>query len=145
MPQIKLEPLGLNLQVTETEGLLLAFKRAKVDLAAACGGQGTCGTCAIKILKAGSALSPMQTQELKTLQNVHKDPNQYRLSCQTNVIEDGVVFQLNHKAARKLAQIFERLKNRRAPRNIVHPGTGKILVEKDGIITQEILEQLLSV
>ena len=145
MPQIKLEPLGLNLQVAEAEGLLRAFQRAKVDLDAACGGQGTCGTCAIKILKAGTALSPMQIQELTTLQNARKDPQHYRLSCQTYAIDDGVVFQLNHKAARKLVQIFERLKNRRAPRNIVHPGTGEILVERDGIITQEILERLLSV
>jgi len=144
MPKIKVEPLGLSLNVTQTEGLLKAFKRAKVDLVASCGGQGNCGTCAVKISERGAALTPMQADELSTLQNSRKDPTQYRLSCQTYVLEDGAVFQLNAKESRKLNQILERLKNRRAPHDITHPVTRKLLVKKDGIITQSILECLLS-
>jgi ferredoxin len=144
MPQIKLEPLGINLSVSEAEELLLALQRAKVQLDAVCGGQGTCGTCAVQLFEGEVALSPMQSLELTTLKNTRKDPTRYRLSCQTHVIEDGVVFYLSNKATKKLTQIFERLKDRRAPENIIHPLTGELLVEQGGIITQPILEQLLS-
>lgn len=144
MPRIRLEPLGINLNVTEAEVLLQALKRAKVEMDAVCEGKGICGTCALQIFEGEAALTPMKTLEMATLKNVRKDPEKYRLTCQTHVLEDGVVFHLNNRAAKKLIQIFERLKDRRAPKNIIHPVTGEVLVEQDGIITQAILEQLLS-
>lgn len=144
MPRIRLEPLGITLNVTEAEVLLLALKRAKVELDAVCEGQGTCGTCALQLFEGGAALSPMNPLERTTLKNTRKDLERYRLTCQTHVLEDGVVFYLNNKAAKKLIQIWERLKNRRAPQDILHPTTGELLVKKDGIITQAILERLLS-
>ncbi|HEY9694782.1 MAG TPA: 2Fe-2S iron-sulfur cluster-binding protein [Oculatellaceae cyanobacterium] len=144
MPQIRVEPLGINLNVTETEVLLRSLKRAKVELDAVCGGQGTCGTCALQIFEGQAALSPMKPLEATTLQNTRKDPEKYRLTCQTNVIRDGAVCYLNNKAAKKLNQIFERLKDRRAPQNIIHPISGELLVAQNGIITQDILEKLLS-
>lgn len=144
MPIIRLEPLGININVTEPEKLLEVLKRAKVELDSVCGGKGTCGTCAVQVLKGMPALSPIESQEITTLKNIRKEPEHYRLTCQTHVLEDGVVFYLNNKNARKLIQIFERLKNRRAPRNIIHPVTGKLLLHENEIITQDILEQLLS-
>lgn len=144
MPRIKLEPLGIYINVSPKSELWRSLKHAKVELAAICGGQGTCGTCALRIFDGANSLSPMQTLEQITLRNTRKDISLYRLTCQASVIEDGVVFYLDNKTDKKLVQIFERLKNRLAPRNIYHPISGALLVQEGNLITQEILERLLS-
>ena len=144
MPRIKLEPLGITINVSATDSLWRSLKHAKVELIATCAGQGTCGTCALRVFEGASNLSPMQNLEQITLKNTRRDLSQYRLTCQTSVLEDGVVFYLDNKADKKLAQIFARLKNHLAPRNIYHPLTGKLLVQEGNMITQEALERLLS-
>ncbi len=144
MPRIKLEPLGISINVSAKNRLWRSLKHAKVELAATCGGQGTCGTCALRVFDGASSLSPMQNLEQVTLKNTRKDISLYRLTCQTSVVGDGVVFYLDNKADKKLAQIFARLKNRLAPLNIYHPITGALLVQEGNLITQEILEKLLS-
>ena len=144
MPTIRVDPLGLSLNVPPTEDLLKAFQRAKVDLVATCGGQGNCGTCAVQIAQGEKSLTPMRSQERSILENTRKDPTKYRLSCQTCAVEEGVVFHLTAKETKKLTQILDRLKNRIAPRDITHPITRELLVPKNGIITQSILECLLS-
>ncbi|PZO44621.1 MAG: ferredoxin [Pseudanabaena frigida] len=144
MPCIKLEPLGITINVSAKNRLWRSLKHAKVDMPATCGGQGTCGTCALRVFEGGSNLSAMQTLEQVTLKNIRKDLSLYRLTCQASVLKDGVVFYLDNKADKKLAQIFARLKNRLAPRNIYHPLTGELLVQEGKLITQETLERLLS-
>jgi len=144
MPRIKLEPLGITINVSAKNGLWRSLKHAKVELVATCQGQGTCGTCALRVFEGASCLSPMQTLEQVTLKNTRRDLSLYRLTCQASVLEDGVVFYLDNKADKKLVQIFERLRNRIAPRNIYHPITNELLVQEGNLITQEILERLLS-
>ena len=144
MPRIKLEPLGITINVSAKNGLWRSLKHAKVELAATCQGQGTCGTCALRIFDGASCLSPMETLEQITLKNTRRDLSLYRLTCQASALKDGVVFFFDNKADKKLAQIFARLKNRLAPRNIYHPITEVLLVQEGNLITQEILEQLLS-
>ena len=144
MPRIKLEPLGITINVSAKNALWRSLKHAKVELAATCGGQGTCGTCALRVFDGANSLSPMQSLEQVTLKNTRRDLSLYRLTCQASVVADGVVFYLDNKTDKKLAQIFSRLKNRLAPRNIYHPLTGELLVQEGNLITQEILERLLS-
>ena len=144
MPRIKLEPLGITINVSAKDRLWRSLKHAKVELAATCNGQGSCGTCALRVFDGASSLSPMETLEQVTLKNTRRDLSLYRLTCQASVLEDGVVFYLDNKADKKLAQIFARLKNRLAPRAIHHPITGALLVQEGKLITQEILERLLS-
>ncbi|MBD2188715.1 2Fe-2S iron-sulfur cluster-binding protein [Pseudanabaena mucicola] len=144
MPRIKLEPLGITINVSTQNALWRSLKHAKVELVAACGGQGTCGTCALRVFDGAASLSSMQTLEKNTLKNTRRDATFYRLTCQTSVLGDGVVFYLDNKADKKLIQIFERLKNRLAPRAIYHPVTNELLVQEGNLITQEILERLLS-
>jgi len=144
MPRIKLEPLGISINISANSELWRSLKHAKVELAAICGGQGTCGTCALRVFEGSSSLSPMQNLEQITLKNIRKDLSLYRLTCQTSVVGDGVVFYLDNKADKKLAQIFSRLKNKLAPRNIYHPISGNLLVQEGSLITQDILEKLLS-
>ena len=144
MPRIRLEPLGITINVSTENALWRSLKHAKVELAATCGGQGTCGTCALRVFDGANSLSPMQTLEQVTLKNTRRDLSLYRLTCQASVVEDGVVFYLDNKTDKKLVQIFERLKNRLAPRTIHHPITNELLVQEGNLITQEILERLLS-
>jgi ferredoxin len=144
MPRIKLEPLGIYLNVSGKNAVLRSLQHAKVELAAVCKGEGTCGTCALQIFEGANTLSSMQPLEQATLKHTRKDPACYRLTCQTSVLEDGAIFYLDSKTNRKLTQIFDRLKNRLAPRNIYHPLTGELLVNQGNLITQEMLERLLS-
>ncbi len=144
MTRIKLEPLGITINVSAKDRLWRSLKHAKVELVATCNGQGTCGTCALRVFDGASSLSPMEPLEQVTLKNTRRDLSLYRLTCQASVLADGVVFYLDNKADKKLAQIFARLKNRLAPRNIYHPITGELLVQEGNLITQEILERLLS-
>ncbi len=144
MPLVKLEPLGLRINVSLKSSLWRSLKHAKVDIAATCGGQGTCGTCALRVIEGAEHLSPIQSLERRTLKNTNKDPIIYRLTCQASALESGVVFHLDKNAEKKLTQILGRLKNRLAPRDIHHPVTGDLLVQEGKLITQEILERLLS-
>jgi ferredoxin len=144
MPRIKLEPLGITINVSAKNALWRSLKHAKVELAVVCGGQGTCGTCALRVFDGANKLSPMQTLEQITLTNTRRDLSLYRLTCQASILDDGVVFYLDNKTDKKLVQIFERLKNRLAPRTIYHPLTSELLVQEGKLITQEILERLLS-
>ena len=144
MPLVKLEPLGICINVSAKSSLWRSLKHAKVDIAATCGGQGTCGTCALRVVEGAEHLTPIQSLERRTLKNVNKDATFYRLTCQASAIESGVVFHLDKNAEKKLTQILVRLKNRLAPRDIHHPLTGSLLVQQGKLITQEIIEKLLS-
>lgn len=145
MARICIDPLGIHLQILDDETLLHGLQRAKVSLEAICGGKGYCGTCLVQILKGQTQLGPITAQEQTTLNNLKKSSLDYRLSCQTHVQNsEEVVCRLHPEALAKVQQIFDRLKNRYAPRDIHHPRTGELLVAKGGVVTHEILERLLS-
>ncbi|MBV5261518.1 2Fe-2S iron-sulfur cluster binding domain-containing protein [Synechococcus moorigangaii CMS01] len=145
MAQIRIDPLALQLQTLETETLLKALLRAKVHLDAICGGKGYCGTCAVHIVSGAAQLSPVTAQEQTILNNLKKPSDTYRLSCQAYVRNgETVVCELPLRTLTKLQQILDRLKNRYAPKDIRHPRTGELLVKQGGIVTQDILERLLS-
>ena len=145
MAQICIDSLAIHLQTLEQETLLASLQRAKVTLEAICGGKGYCGTCLVQIMKGGGQLTPITAQEQTTLNNLRKSSQEFRLSCQVYA-RDGeeIVCHLPPEALGKLQQIFDRLKNRYAPRDIHHPHTGELLVRKGGVVTQAILERLLS-
>lgn len=145
MAQICINSLAIHLQTLEQETLLASLQRAKVTLEAICGGKGYCGTCLVQILKGSAQLTPITAQEQTTLNNLRKSSQEFRLSCQAYA-RDGeeIVCHLPPEALGKLQQIFDRLKNRYAPRDIYHPYTGELLVRKGGVVTQAILERLLS-
>lgn len=145
MAKVCIHPLDIHLQTLDQETLLASLKRAKVVLEAVCGGKGYCGTCLVQILDGQEQLSPVTTQEQLLLDNLGKSSQDYRLSCQTQVRSGKeVICTLPPATLVKLIQIFERLKNRYAPRDILHPTSGELLVPQGGVVTQAILEKLLS-
>jgi ferredoxin len=145
MAKVCIYPLDIHLQTLDQETLLDSLKRAKVVLEAICGGKGYCGTCLVQIIGGQSQLTPVTEQEMRILENLGKSSQDYRLSCQVKV-NNGmeVSCQLPTPALVKLVQIFERLKNRYAPRDILHPTSGELLVPQGGVVTQAVLEKLLS-
>lgn len=145
MARICIQPLNIHLQTAPQETLLTSLQRAKVSLEAVCGGKGYCGTCAVKITGGSQQLTPVTAQEITTLGNLNQTPENCRLSCQVNISEgEEVHCQLPTEALFKLEQIFSRLKDRCSPRDITHPVTGELLVKAGGIVTQGVLERLLS-
>ncbi|MHC4422594.1 MAG: 2Fe-2S iron-sulfur cluster-binding protein, partial [Planctomycetota bacterium] len=49
MPTVEFLPFGLCAEVSPGTELLEAARRAGVELDAFCGGQGTCGTCLVRV------------------------------------------------------------------------------------------------
>jgi ferredoxin len=145
MAKVCIYPLEIHLQTLDQETLLASLKRAKVALEALCGGKGYCGTCLVQIIDGQNQLTPVTEQEMTILENLGKSSQDYRLSCQVKVQgREEVSCQVPPASLVKLIQIFERLKNRYAPRDILHPTSGELLVPQGGVVTQEVLEKLLS-
>jgi len=150
MTQVKLEPLGIHLTLPAQVSLLAALQRAKVDLPAVCNGQGTCGTCALRVVKGDRSLSPMQNLERSTLLNTRQNPADHRLMCQATIVSSDpesnpeLALYLETKAAKKLVEILKRLENRIAPQSLCHPISGETVVAAGQPITRSALERLLS-
>lgn len=77
---VDFEPLGRRIQVTEGETLLEAAQKAGVGLNAVCGGNGTCGTCRVRVID--GEVSPAAEAEQGLAM-----PGE-RLACCTRVLGD---------------------------------------------------------
>mgnify|MGYP000045941321 CR=1 FL=1 len=64
--------------------LLGALAEAKLFVASACGGGGTCGQCRVKVLEGGGAILPTETSLITKREAARGD----RLSCQVVVKQD---------------------------------------------------------
>jgi len=64
--------------------LLGALAEAKLFVASACGGGGTCGQCRVRILEGGGAILPTETSHINKREAARGD----RLSCQVAVKQD---------------------------------------------------------
>jgi len=64
--------------------LLGALAEAKLFVASACGGGGTCGQCRVRILEGGGAILPTETSHVTKREAAYGD----RLSCQVAVKQD---------------------------------------------------------
>lgn len=58
--------------------LLKALAQSELLLASACGGQGTCGQCRVRILEGGGEILPTETSHISKKESRHGD----RLACQ---------------------------------------------------------------
>src|SRR5512140_3447176 len=77
--RIDLEPIGRRIEVPAGLSLLEAAQQGGVDLVAACGGMGICGTCRVRLAGgAASPLTPSEEEQLTPAQLAAGD----RLACQ---------------------------------------------------------------
>jgi len=87
IPQYKvdLEPIGRRMTVEPGTDLLTAAQKASIDLVAACGGVGICGTCRVRLI-AGQLTPPTLTeQEILTGADLEQG---VRLACQAVPLSD---------------------------------------------------------
>ena len=83
--QVTIMPENVTVAVRKGSNLLSAAKKAGVDIGSACGGQGTCGKCAVKVLEGACEMKDDAhlTQDLKEAG--------YILACQIRVHGDIVI------------------------------------------------------
>lgn len=145
MKQIRLEPIGQTMAVEEHATLLSVLLHQDLEVLKECGGRGMCATCHVFVKDGMSSLSRMSRREQRTLEVITSCRANSRLACQTRVQGDGIVIELLPGMYVNSIQDIELLIGRRADQNLLHPVTGKILVEAGKLVTRSMLKQLKSV
>jgi ferredoxin len=86
-PLVRFQPSGRALRVERGTTLLEAARRAGLPIASACGADGICARCAVRVLAGALALSP--ETELEERQKVRNriDPT-LRLACRAAALGD---------------------------------------------------------
>lgn len=82
---VDLEPIGRRMDVDAALTLLEACQKAGVDLVAACGGVGICGTCKLRLV--AGALTPLTETEREHLTPAEIAQG-FRLACQAQPLSD---------------------------------------------------------
>jgi len=139
---VKLEPIGQNASVQTNGTLLSVLMSEDLDVLRECGGRGMCATCHIYVKEGMDCLSPMNRREQRTLEVITSCKANSRLACQSRVLRDGVVVELPTGMYIQSLQDIEALIGRRAEQNLLHPVTGRVLVEMGKLITRSTLRQL---
>ncbi|MGC9467833.1 MAG: ASKHA domain-containing protein [Anaerolineae bacterium] len=82
---VDLEPIGRRTVITGSMTLLEASQNAGVEIAAVCGGAGSCGKCRIQLI--AGELSPATADERRFFDAVELEAG-YRLACQAYPLSD---------------------------------------------------------
>ena len=87
MPKVVFLPSNVEIDVESSTKILVAAKRAKVEIRFGCGAC-RCGTCAVsQTSTSGDSLSPMQDDERKLLTRIGLSvTGEVRLSCRAKVL-----------------------------------------------------------
>lgn len=93
-------PDGITVEVDSGTDVLAAAQQADIDMKAPCGGDGTCGKCAI-LLKSGKA----QTREGSAVAARLKDHG-LSLACQTIVQDEDIVVEIPQTSLLKKHQVL---------------------------------------
>jgi ferredoxin len=142
MKTVILKPLN-DAVLAKTECTVLDTLLArKCEVAMACGGQGICSTCHVYIREGEHALTPPTERERRTLALLTGSKGNSRLSCQARVIGEGLVVELPEGMYIQSANELESLIGRRSEIPIRHPKDGRILIDKDKIITRSRIMEL---
>jgi len=93
-PVVRVEPLGVDIEVQPGETLIEAAWRQGFDWPTVCYAQAECTLCHVRVLEGSENLAPMQQQESKTIQELlgrarHRDA--IRLACRLEVRGNVVV------------------------------------------------------
>jgi len=83
--QVDLEPVGRRIEVDPGINILSAAQLAGIDLVAACGGVGICGTCRVRLIQGELSAISLTEQEQLTQADLAQG---YRLACQAEPLSD---------------------------------------------------------
>lgn len=139
---IKLEPIAVETAIATNTNLLSALLTNNLKISKACNGRGLCATCHIYVSEGEESLSPMSLREQRTLGAITTCRASSRLACQARVLGEGITVQLPSGMYVSEVDNIEDLVGRRAQKNILHPLSGKVLVEEGKLITRSMLNIL---
>jgi ferredoxin len=137
----EIAPAIINTQ----ERLLDALLSKQVAVKMLCGGRGLCATCHVHVTAGAESLTPKGEREKLTLAVLTGAQGNSRLACQAKVIGDGVQVELPKGLYIESFGQLEALIGKRATQPVLHPITGRILIEDGKIITRTIVNDLKSV
>ncbi|MBW4469829.1 MAG: 2Fe-2S iron-sulfur cluster binding domain-containing protein [Stenomitos rutilans HA7619-LM2] len=139
---VRLEPIAQETSVETNGNLLSVLLNKDLDVLKECGGRGMCATCHIYVQQGMESLSPISRREQRTLEVITTCKPNSRLACQSRVLQDGVVVELPPGMYINSIKDIEDLIGRRADQDLLHPLTGKVLVEAGKLITRSTLKQI---
>lgn len=79
-PVVRFQPSGRALRVAPGATLLDAAREAGLPMASACGADGLCGRCVVRILEGGEALPPESDLETRAKRR-NRVSDELRLAC----------------------------------------------------------------
>lgn len=86
-PVVSFDPWDIEADVADGETVLEAAESVGADIEALCGGNGVCGTCAVRVEAGDDQLSPVNDTERTVLPQEQLEDG-YRLACQAAVHGD---------------------------------------------------------
>lgn len=93
MPKIKFKNTGDEVEVEAGASLMEIAKDKGWPVTFACG-EGTCGTCIVKVIEGKENLAPMDDGEKQTLGAMGMDDGEHRLACQCKVNGDVTIEEM---------------------------------------------------
>ncbi|MDZ4788017.1 MAG: 2Fe-2S iron-sulfur cluster-binding protein [Blastochloris sp.] len=145
MKTVVLRPLNDQVMIKTECSVLDTLLARKCEVSMACGGQGICSTCHVYIREGAEALTPPTEREQRTLALLTGSKGNSRLACQARVIGEGLVVELPEGMFIQSANELETLIGRRSEVSIRHPKDGRVLIDKDKIITRSRILELKDV
>ena len=139
---VRLEPIAQETSVETNGNLLSVLLNKDLDVLKECGGRGMCATCHIYVQEGMESLSSISRREQRTLEVITTCKPSSRLACQARVLQNGVVVELPPGMYINSIKDIEALIGRRADQDLLHPLTGKVLVEAGKLITRSTLKQI---
>jgi uncharacterized 2Fe-2S/4Fe-4S cluster protein (DUF4445 family) len=101
MPSITFQPSGQTIQAQPGTALLDAARQAGVEVDAPCGGKGTCGNCALRLISGRVA-----AESLGVLTQAEIDQG-FILACRTAIGDDDVAVEAPDRTARGRGQFSD--------------------------------------
>ena len=142
MKTISLLPINRRPQIETNKPILEALLAEQVDVMMACGGRGRCATCHVFVEAGMDNLTEMTRRERRTLNRVSTKSDCSRLACQARVQGEGVQVRLPQGLYVTSTEDVLDLVGKRSKQDILHPITGRILVESGKIVTRTYISQL---
>ncbi|MGH7197366.1 MAG: 2Fe-2S iron-sulfur cluster-binding protein [Candidatus Omnitrophota bacterium] len=93
MPRIFFREKGLHVEADRWTSILDAALDSKVPIYHTCGGNASCSTCRVLVLKGAENLSGIETAEAQVLDAFDLKPP-YRLGCQAQVLKGEVEVEI---------------------------------------------------
>jgi len=139
MKTITLTPVGGEFGVTTGSPLVKGLLACHLPVSLACGGKGLCASCHVHVRRGSDCLTPRTPREERTLKLIVTADEDSRLSCQAQVLRNGVVIEIPPGLYITSALRVEDTLGQRAPYDYLHPVTGAILIPKGKMITRTCL------